>query len=52
MSANQNQKFQYYVRAEPMFELTSNLEILINNEVILSSPIVNFVEKELLHKAF
>ena len=50
MSANQNQEFQYYVRAEPMFELTSNLEILVNEEVILSSPIVNLVEKELLQK--
>jgi hypothetical protein len=45
-----SQEFQYYNRVEPMFELTSNLEILVNEEVIWFSPIVNLVEKALLQK--
>jgi hypothetical protein len=50
MSANQIQENLYYNRAEPLFELTSNWEILVNEEGILSSPIVNHIDKELLQK--
>jgi hypothetical protein len=50
MSVNQIQENLYYNRAEPMFELISNLEILVDTEAILSSPIICHVDKELLQK--
>jgi hypothetical protein len=50
MSVNQNQEFQYYNGADPLFELPSDWKIFVNEEGILSSPIINHVDKQLLKK--
>jgi hypothetical protein len=34
----------------PLFEVTSNWEILVDTEAILSSPIIYHVDNELLQK--
>jgi hypothetical protein len=47
MNVNQ---FQYYNRTEPLFELTSDWEIFVDTEAILSSPFIYLVNKELLQK--
>jgi hypothetical protein len=50
MSVNQIQENIYYTRAESMFELTSNLEILVETEAILSSTVIYHIDKESLQK--
>jgi hypothetical protein len=47
MSQNQ---FRYYNRSEPLFEVTFVWEILVDSEAILSSPVIYYVDKELLQK--
>jgi hypothetical protein len=48
MCANQIQENLYYNRAEPLVEVSSNWEVSVNKKAILSSPIVNLIEKQLL----
>jgi hypothetical protein len=43
-------QFQYYNRSEPLFEVTTDWERLVNTKAILSSPVIYHINKELLQK--
>jgi hypothetical protein len=50
MSVNQNQDFQYYDHAKPLFELTSVCQVIVHTKRLLYSPVINHIDEETLQK--